>query len=130
MPFIYRNLTLSPHDAEDRLPALVALQLQISPAALRDLCILRKAIDARRKPRVKVIYTVSFSLIDNAPLLARLASEPDLEWQPEPLPNCFAPVSASQRIVLVGSGPAGLFAALRLGGDGQAPPVYEHGPPA
>jgi len=129
MPFIYRNLTLSPHDGEDRLPALIALQLDVSPEALRDFRILRKGIDARRKPRVKVIYTVSFSLTDDAPLLARLASEPDLEWQPESLPNVFAPVRTPQRIVIVGSGPAGLFTALRLAKYGLTAIVIERGQP-
>jgi uncharacterized protein len=129
MPFIYRNLTLSPHDGEDRLPAIVASQLDVSPAAMGDFRILRKGIDARRKPRVKVIYTVSFSLTDDTPLLARLASEPDLEWQPEPLPNVFAPVRAPQRIVIVGTGPAGLFAALRLAEYGLTATVIERGQP-
>jgi uncharacterized FAD-dependent dehydrogenase len=129
MPFIYRNLTLTPHDGEDRLPALVALQLDVSPAALRDFRILRKGIDARRKPRVKVIYTVSFSLTDDAPMLGCLASEPDLEWQPESLPDVFAPVRAPQRIVIVGSGPAGLFTALRLAEYGLTATVIERGQP-
>jgi len=129
MPFIFRNLTFSPHDSEDRLPALVATQLNVSPSALRNFHILRKGIDARRKPRIKVIYTVSFSLTDDAPLLARLADEPDLEWQPESLPSVFAPVRTSQRIVIVGSGPAGLFTALRLAEYGLTATVIERGQP-
>jgi len=129
MPFIYRNLTTSPHDGEERLPALVSKQLGIPPAALRDVRILRKGIDARRKPRIKIIYTVSFSLADEAPLLARLAVEPDLEWQPEPQPVVFTPVRAPQRIVIVGSGPAGLFTALRLAAYGLTATVVERGQP-
>ncbi|GFE61996.1 NAD(P)/FAD-dependent oxidoreductase [Geobacter sp. AOG2] len=129
MPFIYRNLTLSPHDGEDRLPELVAAQLAVSPASLRDFRILRKGIDARRKPRIKVIYTVSFSLAEDAPLLARLAQEPDLEWQPESAPHLFAPVRSPQRIVIVGSGPAGLFTALRLAEYGLTATVIERGQP-
>jgi len=127
MPFIYRNLTLSPHDAEDRLPAYVASLLDVSQAALRDFRILRKGIDARKKPRIKVIYTVSFSLTDDAPLLSRLASEPNLEWRPESPPAVFTPVSSPQRIVIVGSGPAGLFTALRLAEYGLTATVIERG---
>jgi len=129
MPFIYRNLTLSPHDGEERLPALVAAQLAVPPASLRDFRILRKGIDARRKPRIKVIYTVSFSLAGEAPLRARLAHEPDLEWQPEPVPRLFEPVASPQRIVIVGSGPAGLFTALRLAEYGLTATVIERGQP-
>ncbi|KAA0891428.1 NAD(P)/FAD-dependent oxidoreductase [Oryzomonas rubra] len=129
MPFIYRNLILSPHDGEDRLPALVAGQLGVPRAALCDLRILRKGIDARRKPRIKLIYTVSFSLVDDAPLLARLTHEPDLEWQPEPAPALFPPVRSPQRIVIVGSGPAGLFAALRLAEYGLTATLIERGQP-
>ena len=72
----------------------------------------RKGIDARKKPQIKLVYTLSFSA-DNT-LRSRLDNDPALEWLEEkhsPVPEI---IKSSERIVIVGSGPAGLFAALRL----------------
>jgi len=129
MPFIYRNLTLSPHDGEETLPSQVAARLGLAAGELRDLRILRKGIDARRKPRIKVVYTVSFLVRDEQALRARLGVDPDLIWQPEALPTLFAPVRTRRRIVIAGSGPAGLFAALRLAEYGLIATVIERGQP-
>ncbi len=129
MPFIYRNLTLSPHDGEEALPSLAAARLGLDASDLRDLRILRKGIDARRKPRIKVIYTISFSIDDEHALRARLGDNPDLAWQSDPLPTLFTPVRTQHRIVITGSGPAGLFAALRLAEYGLTATIIERGQP-
>jgi uncharacterized FAD-dependent dehydrogenase len=127
MPFVYRNLILSPSDTEEALPSLAASTLGIAVADLQDFHIIRKGIDAR-KQHIKVVYTVSFSIGDSA-LSDLLNGNPLLEWQPEPLPDVFAPVCAQRRIVIVGSGPAGLFAALRLTEYGLAATLIERGQP-
>jgi uncharacterized FAD-dependent dehydrogenase len=129
MPYLYRNLALSPNDGEDALPSRVAALLGLRAVDLRDFRIVRKGIDARRKPRVKTVYTVALSVEDDPPLRARLGLDPDLAWQPEPLPTVFAPVSSRQRIVIAGSGPAGLFAALRLAEYGLSATIIERGRP-
>jgi len=129
MPFIYRNLVISPDDGEESLPSLLAAQIGLSPATLSDFRIIRKGVDARRKPRVKLIYTVSFMTADQAALRSRLATIPNLEWQPEPAADIFTPVRTQQRIVIVGSGPAGLFTALRLARYGLTATIIERGQP-
>ncbi|MFA7405083.1 MAG: FAD-dependent oxidoreductase [Pelobacteraceae bacterium] len=127
MPFIYRNLSLSPHDREDTLPALLAAKLSIPPASLRDVLIIRKGIDARKKPNIKLIYTLSFS-VDEAYRVC-LGSDPALEWQDEKSAGVLARIQSPQRIVIVGSGPAGLFAALRLAEYGLTATIVERGEP-
>jgi uncharacterized FAD-dependent dehydrogenase len=129
MPFIYRNLTLSPSDGEETLPSLVAAQLGLAVGELRGFRILRKGIDARRKPRIKTVYTVSFSVNDEQSLRAHLGSDPAMAWQPEPLPTLFAQVRTRRRIIIAGSGPAGLFAALRLAEYGLTATIIERGQP-
>lgn len=129
MSFIYRNLTLTPCEGEDVLSSLVAAQIGLAVADLRDFRIIRKGIDARRKPRVKVIYTVSFTVRDAKALRARIGACPGLEWQPEPPPVVFGPVRSQARIVIAGSGPAGLFTALRLAEYGLTATIIERGQP-
>ena len=130
MSFIYRNLSLTPSEEEDILPSLVAAQIGLAAADLREFRIIRKGIDARRKPRVKVIYTVSFTVKDEKELRARISACPGLEWQVvAPQPVLFAPVRSQARIVIVGSGPAGLFTALRLAEYGLTATIIERGQP-
>lgn len=132
MPFFFRNLTISPQDDESNLPELVANWIGFPPARFREFRITRKGIDARKKPRVKLVYTVSFTLDDNEWLKQRLGSmalPAELEWKQESAPILFTPVRSSEKIVIVGSGPAGLFAALRLAEFGLNATIIERGQP-
>jgi len=127
MPFLYRNLEVSPQTGEERLPFLVASLIGISETALRDFQIIRKGVDARRKPRIKLIYTVSFMLAEQEALLDRISTIPGLEWQTQRPATIFTPQQTKQRIVIAGSGPAGLFTALRLAEYGLIATIIERG---
>ncbi|NTW98687.1 MAG: FAD-dependent oxidoreductase [Geobacteraceae bacterium] len=127
MPFIYRNISLTPHDSEETLPVLLAGKLSVSPASLRDIRIIRKGIDARKKPHIKLVYTLSFSADDEVRSL--LGVDPALEWQEDKTALAPVQIQSSKRIVIVGSGPAGLFAALRLAEYGLTATIIERGEP-
>lgn len=132
MPFIFRNISVSPQDDETCLPLLVAGLLGLAPDLLRDFHIVRKGVDARKKPRVKLVYTVSFTVDDQHALRSRIAdasAPPALEWQEEAAPVSCVPVSSTERVVIVGCGPAGLFAALRLSEYGVRATLIERGQP-
>lgn len=127
MPFIYRNLSLTLQDREEILPVLLAAKLSVPLTALQDFRIIRKAIDARKKSHIKLVYTLSFSVAAGSPVC--LATDPALEWQDEKPAPARAKIQSSKRIVIVGSGPAGLFAALRLAEYGLTATVIERGEP-
>lgn len=127
MPFIYRNFSLTPHDREDTLPALLAAKLSVPLSSLHDVRIIRKGIDARKKPHIKLVYTLSFAADDA--IRMRLNSHPALEWQDEKTVSVPAQIHSHKRIVIVGSGPAGLFAALRLAAYGLTATIIERGEP-
>ena len=127
MPFIYRNLALTPHDGEENLLPQLAALIGLTPGDISDFRIVRKGVDARHKQRIKLIYTVSFMSVDRTALLSRIATIPDLEWQVEPQPGIFTPLNSQQQIIIVGSGPAGLFAALRLARYGLTATIIERG---
>jgi uncharacterized FAD-dependent dehydrogenase len=129
MPFIYRNLAVSPSSVEESLPAFIAPLIGLPATAISDVRIIRKGVDARRKPRVRLIYTVSFMVADRPELLSRLDRIPDLEWQAEQQAEIFTPRRTNRHIVIAGSGPAGLFTALRLSGYGLSATIIERGQP-
>ncbi|MBQ7323828.1 MAG: FAD-dependent monooxygenase [Clostridia bacterium] len=76
--------------------------------------ILKKSLDARDKNNLRYVYTIAFD--KKAPV-----SEKRQFLQ---LPNNKQP---SKAVLIVGSGPAGLFAALRLLAHGMTPIVIERG---
>ena len=127
MPFIYRNISLTPHDQEDVLPALLAAKLSVPLSSLQNIRIIRKGIDARKKQHIKIVYTLSFSADDS--LRSLLGGDPALEWQEEKPTPVPALIQSPAHIVIVGSGPAGLFAALRLAEYGLTATIVERGEP-
>lgn len=125
MPFIYRNLTLSPGDSEESLPEKLAEKLAMPVTVLHNVRIVRKAVDARKKQNIKLVYTLSFTT--NDALKNKIESDSSLEWQPETVSEPVVPVRSQKRAVIVGSGPAGLFAALRLAQYGLTATIIERG---
>jgi uncharacterized protein len=123
MPFLLRNLTLNPGQDESRLLNLAAEKIGIRPSAITALTIVRKGVDARKKGRVKLVYTVELRLRDES----KLREGGDLSRvQPQPEPR-FPRLGNTPGIVIVGMGPAGLFAALRLAEYGLSALILERG---
>lgn len=100
------NLKLRPGESEEKLLRLAAAKAR----GCRYFRILRKSLDARDKANIRWVYSV----------------EADTKPFPEPMPN-VAPVSKRPRVVVVGSGPAGLFCAVWLTLAGVRPLVVERG---
>jgi uncharacterized protein len=125
MPFLLRNLTLNPGEEESTLRRQVALKLGVRESEITDLSLVRKGVDARKKGRIKLVYTVQFALRDES----RVTTGGDLS-RLEPAPQASFPrLSPAAGIVIVGMGPAGLFAALRLAEYGLSGVVLERGRP-
>lgn len=129
MPLRLRDIPLSLEEGEEILSARVGRELGIDPSALRDLRIVRRGIDARRKPRILRIYTVEFAVPDEEGVLARHGKHPRLERALPPEIPPAAPLAAPHRVLVVGMGPAGLFAALHLARRGAAVTLVERGRP-
>lgn len=134
MPLLLRNLTLTPGEDEARLAVLAARTIGRKPADLHDLRIIRKGIDARKKPRVLLVYTVSFGLDDEAsfwrnnPGIANLERLPGAPQNTAPsMPAHAAQPACSAPITIAGMGPAGLFCALRLAHHGLTATLLERG---
>jgi len=129
MPFLLRNLILNLGETDEHLATKLCARYDLPSAALLSLNLVRKGIDARKKPHIKFVCTVEFTLADEEGFWSRHKGDPDLgriEAQPEQaLPKC----AVSRRIIIVGTGPAGLFAALRLTEYGLAPLLLERGKP-
>ncbi len=121
MKIIIENIDLSPGDDESSLSSVASKNYK---AELRLHKILRKSIDARKKGKVVVKYRAAFVARDEDAdrLLKAGCSHYD-----EPVTERLEKSGERGRVVIVGSGPAGLFAALRLMERGIKSVILERG---
>ncbi len=109
---------------DPRSPAeRLAAKLRVPLEELKDVEVLRRSLDARKKPQLKDVMALAFSI---KPALLKKGLPGLEEWQPAlcpPLPER----SLKTRPVVVGAGPAGQFAALGLVRRGLKPIVIERG---
>lgn len=119
----------NPEEERRVLKQLAAKKLGISPKELRSLRLYKRAVDARNKADVQLIYHVDVEMAKEAWLLQR-RRDPSLRAVAKTgYPSPPAVPLLPQRPVVVGLGPAGLFAALILAQAGQCPIVLERGDP-
>ena len=124
-----REIALTLAEDESQLPDKIADLLVCPRSAIRNWKVVRRGIDARKKPHVLRIYTVDFEVDGAQQLLTRHKENPRLV----PVPEAEQPVSyrlnRKPQVVVVGMGPAGLFAALRLVESGANVTLIERGKP-
>lgn len=110
------HLKVSPEIAanENLLFEHVAKSVRVSTKLVHKVVILKRSIDARQKA-IKVNLKVSVYLADDKYIEQKIA-----------LP-IYHNVSSAQEVIIVGAGPAGLFAALQLIELGLKPIVIERG---
>jgi uncharacterized protein len=109
------SLSLLPAEAADEeiLKKNIAAECGVAPARVMGYAIQKRSIDARAK-QVKVIVQLHVFVDEH------VADVPSFD--PE-----LRDVSSAQHVVIVGAGPAGLFAALKLISLGIKPIIIERG---
>ncbi len=141
LPLPGRRAADAPAETEaDRVPAphpvaalrrLAATALGIAAADITTLQVYKRSFDAR-KHTLQAVYIVDLALADaaqEAPLLARFTGHPHIMASPDLAyhPVAHAPAGLTERPVVVGFGPCGIFAALLLAQMGFRPIVLERG---
>ena len=123
-----RDISMPPEHAPTQLLYEAARALRISASKLKKLKIVRRSVDARKKPDIRIIYTVDVAVDGSEHKIlkqsgCKKAAVAPISYYKVPKVERFT----EKRPVVVGFGPAGMFAALVLALAGQRPLVLERG---
>lgn len=121
------NLSVILQDADRSLESLIARKLRIPISDVTRVQILKKSIDARKKTTIQVVLTLAAELKHEKEILRKNTKNPNI--------TAFIPYeytlpsvrSSKERPVVVGFGPAGMFAGLLLAKAGLRPIILERG---
>ncbi len=124
------NIKLALSESEAQLPKKIIKALEIPHTALVSYEIVKKSADARKRDNVHFVYSVDVALSIDERAVVKRASRGDITLrEPAPVESAAVPQLPSLRPVVVGAGPAGLFAALKLAKAGARPILIERGEP-
>lgn len=106
------------------LKTAIAKKLNISKNDILEFNILKESIDSRRKPDIYLIYEVSCILKDEKHIIYNndILKYEKKEYNYEP-----KGLEKAKRPIIVGAGPAGLFASYMLALKGYKPIIIERG---
>lgn len=107
----------------------IASLLGVSEQDIREITILKRSVDARRKSDVSYVYTVALATDSEESILKKSPDHASLYTPPEPYTFTYKGTASQTPPVVIGMGPAGLFAALCLAEAGLKPILLERGRP-
>jgi uncharacterized protein len=116
---------------ETDLQQAILHKLHLKPEDLRGYEIYKRSPDARNKAAIVLVYIVDVETPQETQLLKRFKKDPHVSKTPDMSyhPVATAPSKVSERPIVIGMGPAGLFAGLLLAQMGFCPLILERGKP-
>ncbi len=114
---------------ENQIKSAIAKKLKVQEGDIKEYTILKRSIDARKKPSLYYVYSVAVSLESTLEkkLLKKLSKDNNVNPYS---PKVYAVPKSTEtdcRPIVIGAGPAGLFAAYIFALNNLSPIVLERG---
>ena len=122
---LIRNLRLEPGEPLDALRQKAAKKLRVPEGDITDCVPVKRSLDARKKTDIHYSCSAAVTLRRGEEKAMQRAGKDAAPYLP-PVYE-IPPVTPKERPVVVGFGPAGMFAALVLAKAGARPIVLERG---
>lgn len=122
------NIILSIEEDNSLIKKKVAKKLRIKEEDIHSLKIIKESIDARKKDDIKFNYCVDITC-DNEKSIVKKINNNNVKLEDENKEEKFiyGNKKLKSRPVVIGFGPAGIFASLTLAKHGYKPIVFERG---
>ncbi len=123
------NLKLALDHNEDDLKNIIMSTLKIRAEQLLDFSVFRRGIDARKKGKILLLYTIDVKTSEEQALLTKFSDNLSIRLTPDMAYKFVtkAPQELGSRPVVIGFGPCGLFVGLVLAQMGFKPIILDRG---
>lgn len=129
------NIKMPVSHKEADIVRKIAQTTGVSVNEISGIHIVRRSLDARKKPDIFYVYSIAFSVKNEGKVLKRCKGKNVTLYQP--VTYKFPGLPANKKVdsenvllhppVIIGAGPAGLFCAYELALAGYKPVVFERG---
>ncbi len=110
------------------LKEIVSIRTGLDTAYIKKISIAKKSVDARNKTNVCFVYSVDMEVEGDEAYIFSILAWKDCELiTPSPVLHLTPRISSKNRPIIVGTGPAGMFAGLALAEMGLKPILLERG---
>lgn len=125
MKFIINNIRLSLEEDIGLLKGLAAGKLKINEKDVKFFKIVKESVDARRKSNISIVYSILLETSKNM----KFPDDKDIRIVDEAAKEepTSGNIKLNYRPIVIGTGPAGLFAGLVLAVNGYKPLIFERG---
>lgn len=121
------QLKLPVTHTQEQLEKKLLKMLRMSKKDLGQYYIRKRSLDARKKPELYYVYSIDVEIKNEERVLKSMKGKVQkVSSRPYSVPE-HGTERLSDRPVIIGSGPAGLFCAYLLAGEGYRPLIIERG---
>ena len=127
MPIIVSEIKLSPGEPKELAFEKALSVLKLKNSEISNVAVSKISVDARKKDRVSLVFSVAVSCENEEKVAERAKAKNVVLRKINPAEIPVLKNAPKARPVIIGFGPAGMFAGLYLARAGACPVIFERG---